>query len=60
VVEQVAIDLGVIDLRLGVSRLLSRAGDGPARASKEAEYRGILRRLAAWDRETMGPGEETA
>lgn len=46
--------------RLGISRLLSRAGDDAARASKEAEYRGILRRLAAWDRETMGPGEETA
>lgn len=46
--------------RLGVSRLLGLALGGAARASKEAEYRGILRRLAAWDRKTMGTEEETA
>lgn len=41
--------------RLVVSRLLSLAGDGAARRAKEAEYRGILGRLSAWDRQTMGP-----
>ncbi|CAG0993977.1 N-acetylglucosaminyl-diphospho-decaprenol L-rhamnosyltransferase [Myxococcaceae bacterium] len=46
-------------MRLAVSRLQSRLG-GADSTSKQAEYRGILRRLGSWDRATMGPAEEAA